>query len=141
MPKKRNKETPPSKKISSEQLKADVELTLTKALKTFTGTENYYHHSLGLASIKYTDGVKFLADTAGSYWLLDEVLLGQIRPKIKFEPFQTWKLEVKKNSGTIIVTDGNNKKLFQRKIKFTDFPLDSIELFYTDNVLMLTGEY
>ncbi len=37
-------------------------------LAQFTGTEQYYKHLGGLV---YTDGVKYLAEKAGSYWLLD----------------------------------------------------------------------
>jgi hypothetical protein len=42
-------------------------------LAQFIGTENYYRY-LG---INLTDGVKFLADEAGAYWLVDIVSIAQ----------------------------------------------------------------
>ena len=41
-------------------------------LSQFTGTENWYRHNLN-TDILYTDGAKYVAETAGAYWLLDEI--------------------------------------------------------------------
>jgi hypothetical protein len=45
-------------------------------LRHFTGSENWYRHSLN-PTVLYTDGAKHVADTAGAYWLLDEIALAQ----------------------------------------------------------------
>lgn len=45
-------------------------------LDGFTGTENYYSHSL-IPSVVYTDGVKALAENADAYWLLDIIASNQ----------------------------------------------------------------
>jgi hypothetical protein len=56
---------------------------LTKAdLLEFTGTENWYRHSLN-RNVTYTDGVKFMAESAGAYWLIDEVATGQLHPQVE----------------------------------------------------------
>jgi len=55
--------------------------TMTKILNKsdlaqFTGTEQWYRHAINRA-VLYTDGAKYVADTAGAYWLLDEIALIQ----------------------------------------------------------------
>ena len=45
-------------------------------LAQFTGTEQWYRHAINRA-VLYTDGAKYVADTAGAYWLLDEIALIQ----------------------------------------------------------------
>jgi hypothetical protein len=66
-------------------------------LEYFMGSENWYRHGL-VRSITYTDGAKYVADSGGAYWLLDEIALAQkINAKIKAEPFQVWKLAVSDN--------------------------------------------
>ncbi|AFZ01593.1 DUF6876 family protein [Calothrix sp. PCC 6303] len=43
-------------------------------LNQFTGSTTLYKHWLGL---KYTDGIKYLADEASCYWLLDAIFSHQ----------------------------------------------------------------
>ena len=51
--------------------------TLTKAdLIQFTGSEHWYRHAM-VRDILYTDGVKHVAETAGAYWLIDEIAFAQ----------------------------------------------------------------
>ena len=45
-------------------------------LAQFTGTERWYRHGL-VRNVTYTDGVRYVADTAGAYWLIDIVALAQ----------------------------------------------------------------
>jgi len=54
-------------------------------LNTFIGTTGYYRY---LAGLKLTDGVKYLADEAGAYWLLDIICSYQIDEKIRKLHFQ-----------------------------------------------------
>ncbi len=54
-------------KPDAKQLKAEP--------RQFTGTEQYYFNPL-FEQFRYTDGVKFLAERAGAYWLLDYLLDG-----------------------------------------------------------------
>jgi hypothetical protein len=42
--------------------------TLLQNLQHFGGSEQYYRHFLGLC---YTEGVKYLAENAQCFWLLD----------------------------------------------------------------------
>jgi hypothetical protein len=40
----------------------------------FIGAENWYRHALVPGTL-LADGVKYVADTASTYWLLDEIAL------------------------------------------------------------------
>lgn len=107
----------------------------------FTGTEHWYRHPFN-RHILYTDGVKYVADTAGAYWLIDEITFAQMKTKIAAQPFQHWKLTVKPDAtATLICEDGNEHVVYTKKLSFTDFPLAEISFFFTDNVILLPSEY
>src|ERR1039458_7739091 len=50
---------------------------LEQCLRYFTGTEEYHRH--WMRRITFTDGVKFLAEQAGAYWLIDLIASWQIK--------------------------------------------------------------
>jgi len=103
-------------------------------LDQFTGTENYWRHWLGL---KFTDGVKYLADKAGAHWLLDAIF-SYHRP----EPFQVWTLKVKDSQAVLTMQeDTGQPEKVKQEIEFTDFPLESIKFYLIDKVLLLPSEY
>ena len=108
-------------------------------LAQFTGTEHYYAHAL--SRIKYTDGVKFLAERAACYWLIDKIGLSQRKRALIGQFFQVWKLTAEGSRATLVCDDGNGNVLLTEKIPFTDFPLPEIKLWFTDNVLILPSEY
>lgn len=116
--------------------------TLTQEdLRQFGGTEFWYRHAIQ-RHILFTDGAKYVADTAGAYWLLDEIALGQMEPCIANQLFQHWKLKVKPDAtATLTCEDGNCNTVFTKQISFTDFPLETISFFFTDNVILLPSEY
>jgi len=115
-------------------------------LNRFTGTECYYAYLVGL---KLTDGVKFMADEAGAYWLLDIIASYQCEAKIRREPFQVWELKLspdnaatgKHQAVVTMKTDSDRPLMVKQQIEYTDFPLDSITLFLIDGVILLTSEY
>ena len=114
---------------------------LLEQLLYFTGTTQWYHLP-GMKQYTYTDGVRFLAQQAGAYWLLEHIFLHQSDEKINKEPFQNWKIVVNDdNSATITVDEGNGKVLKTFNIPFTDFPIKEYEMYFIDNVLLLKGEY
>jgi hypothetical protein len=85
--------------------------------------EEYTKHWTG--RLIFTPGVRFLAEQAGAYWLIDAVASYQSRayPKVLAEEFQAWKLWVNPNrSATLTMTDGNtDKPIVTQQIEFTDF--------------------
>lgn len=117
--------------------------TLTKAdLAQFTGTEKWYRHPL-VAGILYTDGIQYVANAAGAYWLIDEIAFKQQHPRIVKEEFQVWTLKVDLEQSTAILTceDGNYNVLYQKKIHYTDFPLDEIVIYCINKIILLWREY
>lgn len=117
--------------------------TLTESdLRQFTGTETWFRHAIN-RTVLYTEGVRYVAENGGAYWLIDEIAL--IQPydkKVAAEPFQAWKLTVRADrTATLVCEDGNGNLVFTKEIEFTDFPLAEIEFYFTDNTLLLPSEY
>ena len=112
---------------------------LLSELAHFTGTTQWFKNPM-FPNFRYTDGVKYLAEKAEAYWLLDYIFSNQISP-VKEQPLQVWKITVIDNEGFIKVEDGNNNVVKEFKIPFTDFPLKEYTLWFTDNVLLLKSEY
>lgn len=115
---------------------------LRSALAAFTGTDDYHRHET--ATFSYSDGVKFLADEAGAYWLIDLIASWQKRCR-KDRPLrklQIWELRVdlKKRSGLLACLRAPGDEVFRTSLPFTDFPLDFLQLYLEHEVLMLPGE-
>lgn len=111
-------------------------------LRQFTGTETWYRHPL-VRSVLYTDGAKYVADHGGAYWLLDAIACAQLgETRVAREPFQLWTLQVHADhTATLTCEDGNGTTVFTQALALTDFPLDEIALYCTDNVILLPSEY
>lgn len=111
---------------------------LEEGLGQFTGTEQYYRNFTGLL---YTDGVQYLAEHAGAYWLID--LVGSYQHKLRRVPFQLWELRVNDDKSALVTMredDGLRAKVRQ-EIAYTDFPLQRFSWYTVHNVMMLKGEY
>lgn len=126
-----------------EQPISDLGLKIKNELGYYTGCEQPYKHPL-FKNLIYTDGVKYLATEAQAYWLLD--IIGSILNKIKKHSFVTLKLSVYRlANGTtkaiFTADDGNGEIFYHQFIEYTDFPLDDIKLFYTNDILLLPSEY
>ena len=114
---------------------------LLEELKQFTGSETIYRHPL-FRKYVYTEGVQFLAEKAGAHWLIDYIFSNQMDEKITVEGFQTWNIKVKDdNSATIRVEDGNYNLVKEFQLEFTDFPLKEYTLWFSNNTLLLPGEW
>jgi hypothetical protein len=116
-------------------------------LAHFTGTTQWYRHAL-MRTMLYTEGVQFLAEKGEAYWLLDKVATHQLEPRIRREPFQSWKLTLhdydpksRSHGATLTADDGNGKVLHAEVITFTDFPLERIELWVEGDVILLPSEH
>lgn len=111
-------------------------------MSQFNGSEHWYRHGL-VPSITFTDGVKYVADTAGAYWLLDEIALAQkFNSRVAREEFQVWKLTVKDDaSATLVCEDGNCNVVATKPIPFTDFPKEGVTLWFANNTIYLPSEH
>lgn len=111
-------------------------------LAQFSGAEKYYRYQ----NLLLTDGVFYLAENAGSFWLMD-VIWSHAMEKRWYgkEDFITCKLTVQNNVGEVVFDDGNGRILVTQHIPFTDFPLENIQLYIVRGernlVVMLPGEY
>ena len=117
--------------------------TLTKAdLAQFTGSEQWYRHATE-RDVLYTDGVKYVAETAGAYWLVDEIAFLQRFDKlVAAEEFQSWELKVNADhTATLTCEDGDGGVVFTKAIEFTDFPLEEITLYFINKTILLPSEY
>lgn len=117
---------------------------LTEAdLRQFTGgTENWHRHPI-FRAVLFTDGAKYVADTCGAYWLLDEIVfLQQYEKRVAGEAFQVWTLTVNPDrTATLACDDGNGNEVFRKTIAFTDFPMESVTLWYINSTILLPSEY
>lgn len=116
--------------------------TLSAAdLQEFTGSEHWYRHAL--TGVLYTDGAKYVAETRGAYWLLDEIALAQkYEKRVMNEGFQVWTLAVRPdNVATLFCGDGNGNTVFQKSIEYTDFPPPGVTLYSSENTIYLPSEY
>ena len=116
---------------------------LTEAdLRQFTGTEQWHRHPF-VRTLLYTDGVQYVAEKGGAYWLIDDIAFAQRRHKrVAAEAFQLWRLRVHPDhTATLTCEDGNGQAVFTKTLTFTDFPLAEIRLYCTNGVILLPSEY
>ena len=116
---------------------------LLEELRNFYGTEHYYRHMPGLV---ITDGVKFLADAAGAYWLLD--MVWSHMPSIpKSEGFVLVTLKRTHHRAVFQMQDDDPPQnvYATQDIECADFPLDEIKMYLIRDesgfVLLLQTEY
>lgn len=111
-------------------------------LGRFTGSISWYRHWSN-RNVTYTDGAKYLADNAGAHWLLDEIAIIQpYEPKVAEEAFQVWTLRVRPDRSAVLsCEDGDGRVLYTKEIPATDFPLDEITLWFSNNVIYLPSEH
>lgn len=113
-------------------------------LAYFTGTTQYYKH--WLKKFVYTDGVQYLAEEAGAYWLIDAIASHQpeaVKDSM-LKDFQIWKLivtqtDTSKTADLVCERDTDDVAITQH-IDCTDFPLPEIKLYLESGVLMLPSE-
>lgn len=110
-------------------------------LRQFTGSECFYRHPL-FRGFVYTEGVQYVAEHGGAYWLIEKILSLQTVAAVKAEAFQFWTLSVTEDRSAVLVcTDGNRRKVYREALSYTDFPLKAIQLYLTDRTLLLPSEY
>lgn len=104
------------------------------------GSEQFYRHSL--TRLLYSEGVKYVAETAGAYWLIDKVATLQMKSAVRAEEFQVWKLRVTDDrKGTLVCEDGNDVAVYSEEISFTDFPAPGVRIWYQHGTMIVPEEY
>ena len=115
-------------------------MNLSENLSQFYGTENYYKTFLFNPRLKHTDGVQYFAKTAGAFWFLD-IIATEIYKLTSQHEFIAITLDVDNGKAKITATDGDDHRIFQKNISYTDCPDGEYRFYLADNVLMLTSEY
>ena len=93
----------------------------------------------------YTDGVYHVAETGGAYWLIDAI--ASYQPKLlkdtMLQEFQHWilKVDLDNQKAQLICERDSNDVVLTQDIEFTDFPLESVNFYLTQGVLLLPSEY
>lgn len=107
-----------------------------------TGSETFYRHPLA-RKVVYTEGVQYVAETVGAYWLLDEIaLMNMGLPSLAATEFQVWTLTVRPDStATLACSDGNENIVYSKELTFTDFPQEGVTLWFQNNTILLPSEY
>ena len=117
----------------------------TSDLAQFTGSENVYRHWTG--RLVYTEGVQYLAEKGGAYWLIDVIASYQPDKQIASRPelvdFQLWELAVSKDKSAKLTVraDSDKPAAITQEIPFTDFPLEHVKLYVCNGTLLLLSEY
>lgn len=115
---------------------------LEQNLRQFIGTQCYYRV---YPDLLITEGINYLAEEAGCYWLVDLYWSHLKSIDQNQNPFTVLKLQVKDTAADIVIEDGNDNLLASQFVAYTDFPLASFVLYgcWTGStwVVMLTSEY
>ncbi len=105
----------------------------------FNGTDHYYSHWLGF---KMTDGVMQLANDYQCHWFIDIIASYQGYKKFKANRFQVWKLKrIQDARFWVIAEDGDNNKIGEQLVPFSDFKDDDLTMWLVDGVILLPSEY
>lgn len=117
---------------------------LKDELKNFYGSEKFYQYSYGTV---LTEGIKYFADRAEAFWLLDDIVLNaRCVKELKHEEFIVAKTYSAKDFGKtgVIVKyeDGNNNVLIENWYPDSKLPDDEeFIIWFVDNTLLLPSEY
>lgn len=127
---------------------------LEAELNGYTCTDHYYKLPFFRRPILFTDGARTMAEKAEAFWLLQEINIAAIKSPKFFDSFWLVRLEVSKTmegilqiaydtdeDGRIIDAEGNHRAEYTARFPFTDFPQGRFEMYLSNGVLLLKGEY
>ncbi len=110
---------------------------LLTELAGFSGGDLFYRHPLN-RSVIYTEGVRFLAETAEAHWLIDAVTSYFGSPEMqaatsadgRLESLQFWRLEVREDHTAELTAraDDGVEPFITQTIEWTDFPLPKVDI-------------
>lgn len=112
-------------------------------LSQFIGTSQYHQHPLGVV---YTDGLQYMAERGGGYWIIDAIAAWQSDARIYRDPMlqqiQFWILTVDDDGSALLRCERDTDDIaVSQTIPFTDFPLKTLKLYFQGGVLLLPSEY
>ncbi len=106
-------------------------------LAQFHGDQLRYRHTLNRRVI-YTPGVQYLAEAGSAYWLIDAIasyltpggLCDAIRHDERIADLHFWSLTVREDRSALLEAKADSpcKAFITQVIPYTDFPLDSVNV-------------
>src|ERR1700682_99049 len=103
--------------------------TLRAKLRQFTGSTEFYRHFTN--SLIYTEGVRFLAEEARLYWLID--LIASWQPRAlrdrALQEFQLWELRITETEAAAVCLRDSDDEAFRQKLAYADSALDYVRLY------------
>ena len=119
----------------------DTEPLDVTTLAQFTGTAQYWRVA---RQFVITDGVKYLAESAAYFWLIDAAI-SHLLEIGTLDWFVLVRTEVSGASAVMIYEDGNGAEYARQAIPYTDLQLPSVNLYAVWDserwVIMLPSEY
>jgi hypothetical protein len=116
--------------------------TLSAAdLDHFTGDDHLFLDPVW--RVRYTEGVRHIAEHGAAYWLIDAIAGAQREiAAVRAEEFQVWTLTVlvARQTGVLACDDGNGNIVYSKALEYTDFPLSKLKLYFENNTLCLPAE-
>ena len=114
---------------------------LRAELRLFTGSTEFYRHFTN--ALVYTEGVKFLAEHARLYWLIDLIAGWQRRAlrDVALRKFQLWELRIAKGKGVVVCLRDSEDEAFRFRLRFADSALDYVRLYVENGTLLLPSEH
>lgn len=126
--------------LKTKIMNTELAQEMTNNLPHFHGSEQMWEHRTIVGRMFLTDGANYVREKAQARWLFD--IIHSYQRQLRGQQFQVWTLEKVNDTAFIVTcTDGNNVKLVSQKIRFSDFPLNSITLWKVDEVVLLPSEY
>jgi hypothetical protein len=113
-------------------VKTPTPTQLEASLAQFSGTADYYQHAFG--RLVYTDGVKYLADQAGAYWLIDAIASYQADRRLTahrmLRDLQFWTLTVQPDHSALLtcIADTDLAPAISQRVEWTDFPFAEVKV-------------
>jgi len=120
-----------------------TDLYLKEVSHYSNGTDHIYRDRL--TGLKFSDGVKYIAENGYSWFISDALAVIKLKPKVRAESFLTVKLNLHpSNKASLTVDDGGKygespKILHRQHYEWTDAKVE-ITLFYENDLLFLPSE-
>lgn len=110
---------------------------LEQGLAHYYGSETFTGMGPLFPGIVMSEGVSFLAEKAGAYWLADAIashIVTNASLREKTGSIMFWNLKVEDGSAVLTVRrDSGEPVLVRQEIGYTDFPLDEIDIWAGQN--------
>jgi len=117
---------------------------MRRTLAGFYGTSQWY--SLApISRLTFTDGVKYLADAGKANWLVTDIAaIVEAEPNVskaykRGSVYAEVKVFADKTATVTYLSEGQ-KKLYEQKYSYTDFPLNNVKIKIANGVMCLPGE-